>query len=309
MNWNDFEIKKVINEDNKFKHLALHLQNKNDSSDAVILLDRPHFNSSDPVALHRLISELVPVDSNDIYHRFVNHKEAVECKAIYPATEAHLKKYSEQGRRIIQETPEMHRSITRPHYEILRDSGQIGWIDNILADQSEMERRIVDEKCPETGYILLPDYKWIDESNLAGFYLLILVRRRDLWSVRDLTKEHLPLLKNIRKSISNSVSSKYKYPNGEEISYDHLRVYFHYPPTYPHLHIHVTLAASQNSCAAGQAILLDEVIDNLETVASDYYKNIRTLSMEFGDQHELYNKLKPFQNKEINLLKIPKQNK
>lgn len=292
MNWDNFDIERVLNEDAKFKHLALHLKDKETQTDAIVLLDRTPFNSTDSQGLKTILSELTPIDSNDIYHRFINLNRAVECKTIFPATGAHLKKYSEQSRRIVQETPEMHQRITRPHFEILRNSGQISWIDNILSDQSEMDRRIVDKKCPETGFILLPDYKWIDESNLSGFYLLVIVRRRDLWSLRDLTAEHLGILKEIRESIATYVPLKYKYPNESPLQYNHLRVYFHYPPTYPHLHIHVTLASStQNSCAAGQAILLDEVIDNLEKVSSDYYKSVRTLSMEFGEQHDLYAKL------------------
>ena len=291
MNFKDFELEKIINEDSRNKHLALHL--KKEKVDAVVLLNKLPFNPAD--SLDQLVSGLEALDTNDIYHRFINQEKGVECKVIYPATAAHIKKYSEQGRRIIPETPEMHQSITRPHFQQLHDTGQVSWIDNIINDESELERRIVDKKCPQNGFIILPDYKWTDESNLSGLYLLVIPRRKDLWSVRDLTAEHLPLLKEMRKDLMDQIFSedkhKYQYPNGTAILYNHLRVYFHYPPTYPHLHIHVTLASSQSSCAAGQAILLDEVIDNLESVSSDYYKNIRTLSMEFGDQHELYSKL------------------
>lgn len=301
MNWNDFVLEKVINEDSRSKHLALILKSsKNDTESAVVLLNKLPFNPAD--SLEKLTSGLEAIDVNDIYHRFMSMEMGIECKVIYPATAAHIKKYSEQGKRIIQETPEMHRSITRPHFQQLREAGQISWIENILCDESEMERRIIDKKCPENGYIILPDYKWTDETNLSGLYLLVILRRNDLWSVRDLTADHLLLLKNIRKDLMEEIFSeakaKYKYPDGRPVLYDHLRVYFHYPPTYPHLHIHVTLASSQTACAAGQAILLDEVIDNLQIVSSDYYKNVRTLSMEFGDQHELYFKLKSHKNKQ-----------
>ena len=290
MNWNDFVIEKVINEDTKLKHLALKVKRKESNESAVVLLDRIPFNPAD--SLETLTKGFESVDQNDIYYRFIAPQRSTECKMIFPATEAHLKKYSQQSRRIIKETPEMHQRITRPHFKMLRESGQIEWIENILADQSEMERRLVDKKCPETGFLILPDYKWIDESNLSGFYLLVIPRRKDLWSLRDLTGDHLPLLMDIRKELIENALKKYKYPDGSPIEYDHLRVYFHYPPTYPHLHIHVTLADSQTSCAAGQAVLLDEVIDNLANVSPNYYNSIRTLSMEFGEQHELYHKLR-----------------
>lgn len=297
VDWNDFEIEKVINEDTKTKHLALKANSKQTGSNAVILLDRIPFNPAD--SLEKLTNGFIPIDQNDIYHRFLNPQ--TECKLIFPATEAHLKKYSRQSKRIIQETPEMHEKITKPHFKLLRESGQIDWIENILADQSEMERRLVDKKCKSTGFIILPDYKWIDENNLSGFYLLIIPRRNDLWSIRDLSShQDLSLLLEMRKELIETVLPKYKYSkdgdghrDGSPLLYEHLRVYFHYPPTYPHLHIHVTLAAStQNSCAVvGGAVLLDEVIDNLSMVSLDYYKKTRTLSMEFGEQHELYQQL------------------
>lgn len=291
MDWSQFNLKAVINEDTRTKHLALHL--KSNENSGVILLNKLPFNPAE--SLDQLVSGLVSVDSNDIYHRFIDEAKGVECKLIYPATTAHIKKYSEQSRRVILETPEMHRRITRPHFQSLRESGQIGWIENILADESEMERRLIDTKDTNSGFILLPDYKWTDESNISGLYLLAIPRRTDLWSVRDLDGECLPLLKDIREGIKSVFSleeANYKYPDGLPVLYNHLRVYFHYPPTYPHLHIHITPASSQSACAAGQAILLDEVIDNLESVASDYYTNKRTISMEFGDQHDLFLKLR-----------------
>lgn len=288
MNWEEFKIEKVIKEETRSKHLALHLKHLKNSSNAIVLLDKTPFNSAE--SFETILEELEAVDTNDIYHRFINHAKGIECKAIYPSTESHLKKYSEQSKRIVLETPEMHSRITRPYYESLRKSGQISWIDNILADQSEMERRIIDKKCPLNGFILLPDYKWTDESNLISFYLLVIVRRKDLWSLRDLTADHLPILKDIRKEIEESVT-RYKYPDGSPLLYNHLRVYFHYPPTYPHLHIHINLASAQTSSSVGQAVLLDEVIDNLQNVASAYYRSVRTLVMEFGENHELYMKL------------------
>lgn len=293
MNWSHFNLIDVINEDTRTKHLALHLKHKENDENAVFLLNKLPFNPSD--SLDQLTSGLQAVDVNDIYHRFMNEANGVEAKLIYPATSAHLKKYSEQSRRLVLETPAMHHSITRPHFQALRDAGQIGWIENILADESEMERRLVDKKCQQSGYILLPDYKWTDETNVSGLYLLAIPRRKDLWSVRDLKSEHLPLLKDIKSDIMSLFSpehAKYKYSDGSPVLYDHLRVYFHYPPTYPHLHIHVTLASSQAACAAGQAILLDEVIDNLENICRDYYTHKRTIPMEFGDQNDLYLKLK-----------------
>lgn len=292
--YSQFTLNRVINEDTRIKHVALCL-NSPSGETAVALIERIPFDST-TVFTELLQGEVELVNSNDIYQRFLALDRGIECKMIYPATEAHVTKYSEQERRIILETPEMHQKITRPFFESLRRSGQVLWIDNIIADGSEMENRIVDYKCPEDGFIILPDYKWTDETNINSLYLLAIPRRKDLWSVRDLSGSTLPLLKSIRsmlKSIFNSTNPKYKFSNGSPVIYEHLRIFFHYPPTFPHLHIHITLAGStsiQSGAAIGQAILLDEVIDNIENIAPDYYSK-RTLSMQFGLEHALYKQL------------------
>lgn len=47
----------------------------------------------------------------------------------------------------------------------------------------------------ENGFILLPDLKWSGKIN--ELYLLAIVKKRGIKSLRDLTNDHLPLLKNI----------------------------------------------------------------------------------------------------------------
>mgnify|MGYP001809595755 CR=1 FL=1 len=91
MNFNNFEFESVINEDGRNKHLALHLKKEN--KDAIALLNKLPFNSAN--SFEQLVSGLKPFDSNDIYHRFINHDAGFVCKVIYPATPAHIKKYSE----------------------------------------------------------------------------------------------------------------------------------------------------------------------------------------------------------------------
>ena len=49
---------------------------------------------------------------------------------------------------------------------------------------------------PENGFLLLPDMKW-DQKDRESLYLLAIARRRGILSMRELTAEHLPLLKNI----------------------------------------------------------------------------------------------------------------
>ena len=49
---------------------------------------------------------------------------------------------------------------------------------------------------PDIGFVLLPDLKW-DQGELENLYMLAVVRKRGLLSLRELNAAHLPLLKNV----------------------------------------------------------------------------------------------------------------
>lgn len=49
-----------------------------------------------------------------------------------------------------------------------------------------------DETC---GFLLFPDLKW--SGKIDELYLLAIIKKRNIKSLRDLTADHLPLLKNI----------------------------------------------------------------------------------------------------------------
>lgn len=72
----------------------------------------------------------------------------------------------------------------------------VQWVYNILDGRSESDRIICNDPDPADGFVLLPDMKW-DVRDMESLYLLAIARRRDLPSMRELRKEHLPLLKNI----------------------------------------------------------------------------------------------------------------
>lgn len=136
---------------------------------------------------------------------------------------------------------------------------------NILEHRKEQEHIVLEDVCPQTGFVLLPDLKW-DGKTIEALYLQAIVQRRDLKSIRDLTAAELPLLYNIRKKCNEAIAAKYN------ISVNQLRVYFHYQPSFYHLHIHFTYLLHEAPgirCERGH--LLDTVINNLELM-SDYYQ-------------------------------------
>lgn len=107
------------------------------------------------------------------------------------------------------------------------------WVYNILEHKKEVERIIFEDPCKELGFILLPDFKW-DGKNPETFYAIAIVHQLDLKSLRSLTAEHLPLLRNIQTKGIAAIKEKYNLDETQ------LRIYVHYQPSFYHLHVHFT---------------------------------------------------------------------
>lgn len=154
------------------------------------------------------------------------------------------------------------------------------WVYNILEHRKETEHIVLEDSCPQTGFVLLPDLKW-DGKTLEALYLQAIVQRRDLKSIRDLTAAELPLLYNLRIKCKEAIANKYNIPATQ------LRVYFHYQPSFYHLHVHFTYLLHEAPgirCERGH--LLDTVINNLELVG-DYYQRA-TLPFVVARGYKLY---------------------
>lgn len=140
-------------------------------------------------------------------------------------------------------------------------------------------------------------------------YLIAIVNKRNIRSLRDLTSEHLPLLQNIFQK--GQVSFAYYYESTihaqtfespflvlQEIILQQynlpackLRAYLHYQPSYYHLHFYFTkLSYEAPGCGMDCAHLLADVIQNLH-FNSDYYKS-RTLYFPLSEDHGLLHKFK-----------------
>ena len=72
--------------------------------------------------------------------------------------------------------------------------------------------------------------------------------------------------------IQEAILQRYGIPGNQ------LRTYLHYQPSYYHLHVHFThLDYAAPKTTIGEAHLLSEVIDNIESIDSLYYQK-KTLS-------------------------------
>lgn len=294
IDWKSMELVEVLNENAHVKDMALLVKARGtkcpEGAVTVLLVTKQGF--ADCSALLELLREpdtirsvrIELLEENDIYHQYLVYFGSLlelKCTAIHPATPVHIAKYKRQERLFVQETPAIYARVTEPFIRQQSDA-RIKWIDNILAGVSEQDKIIYNAPDHATGFVLLPDSKW-DQQNMAALYLLVLIRRRDVCSLRDLNGEHLALLKNIRDSVHRTIPVRYI-----GIKPAHLRLYIHYMPTYFYFHVHVVHVDLETpGCAVGTAHLLDDVIDNIEHIAQDYYAK-RTLFYTLGVEHELY---------------------
>ena len=197
-------------------------------------------------------------------HEFTDLK----INLIWPCTEKHIKKYSKQGVRFVTETPEIYRDHVRPYMQAQREAGRLNWAFNIIEGRKEAEDVIYRTPYgadPEEGFLLLPDLNW-DRKTVEALHLLGLVERRDIWSLRDLKKKHIPWLRHMKDKFVDATTKVYP-----DVEADQLKLYVHYQPTYYHFHIHIVHVALEAGAtqATGKAVGLESILAQLEMMQGD----------------------------------------
>lgn len=194
-------------------------------------------------AFHAAISRVRNLGDNDIYRWYMASSSPangngnangegtttytqpdLKLNLIWPCTDQHIKKYSAQQVRMVTETPAVYREYVRPFMSKKREEGRLNWVFNILEGRTEQEDVILRDRehgSPEDGFLMLPDLNW-DRKTMGSLHLLALVDRRDIWSLRDLKKRHLPWLRYLRKRLLEATVRM--YPDLEE---DQLKLYVH----------------------------------------------------------------------------------
>ncbi|XP_018026858.1 m7GpppX diphosphatase isoform X2 [Hyalella azteca] len=274
-----FQIMKVLrHSDYSVQLLAQHVALP---GKAVITLKKARFDVDERrlqevISSSRCLTELL---RNDVFSHHTAHLpphlNKVEVTIKYPVAEAAFTTF-DAGRLVaVSETAELYASHSAAYIRSRRKFHK--WIYNILDDKCEADRVILRDSDPLNGFVLLSDMKWTGEK-LSDLFCQAIVNRRDLASLRDLTRDCLPLLYNIRDKGTMAIEEKYG------VKANQLRVYLHYLPSFYHLHVHF---ASINSCHEGMEYgkvhPLDMVINNLE-IKSDYYSKV-TLTLVGNDSH------------------------
>uniref|UniRef100_A0A8C2J666 m7GpppX diphosphatase n=1 Tax=Cyprinus carpio TaxID=7962 RepID=A0A8C2J666_CYPCA len=261
----DFEISRILRDCAREKNIFIHGKVKD--QDAVVILEKTPIRQD---TLSELLksSQLKLEMKNDVYSTYQlqapAHLNEIKTTVVCPATEKHVKKYLHQEVFLLEESGEDYRNLTLPY--ISSQSFSVQWVHNILEKKAEADRIVFEDPDPDTGFVLLPDFKW-DQKQLQDLYLIAIVHRKDVKSLRDLTSEHLPLLTNIRSKGEDAIQRQYSVPPSK------LRVYLHYQPSYYHLHVHFTsVEYDAPGCRVERAHLLSDVIQNLQADSS-YYRN------------------------------------
>ncbi|XP_012864882.1 PREDICTED: m7GpppX diphosphatase [Dipodomys ordii] len=277
-----FRVQKVLRESARDKIIFLHgkvNEESGDGEDAVVILEKTPFQVEQVAQLLTGSPELQLQFSNDIYstyHLFPPRQLSdVKTTVVYPATEKHLQKYLRQDLRLVRETGEDYKNITLPHLEA--QSLSIQWVYNILDKKAEADRIVFENPDPSDGFVLIPDLKW-NQQQLDDLYLIAICHRRGIKSLRDLTPEHLPMLRNILREGQEAILQRY------QVKGDRLRVYLHYLPSYYHLHVHFTaLGFEAPGSGVERAHLLAEVIENLECDPMHYQRRTLTFALRTDD--------------------------
>ncbi|CCH62003.1 hypothetical protein TBLA_0G00540 [Henningerozyma blattae CBS 6284] len=309
-----FKFQKVLDSSPQTKVLSL--LGTIDGKDAIITAEKTHFTfdenikkpnpvdgRSTPIfyqceneySIVNGIQELKEIASNDIYHwglaiikQDMEENPTARLNLIWPATPVHIKKYSQQNFHLVRETPEMYKQFVIPYIEKQYEQGRLDWVDDVLYGDVESERIVYkdfSEDKKKDGFIILPNTKW-DGVNLDSLYLVAMVYRDDIRSVRDLKPSDRPWLIQLNNKIRSIIPACYNFM----IHADELRIFIHYQPSYYYFHIHIVNirhSGLEDNIAAGKAILLDDIIDNLDFLGPNGYLD-KTLTYVIGEDNELW---------------------
>ncbi|XP_015517190.1 m7GpppX diphosphatase [Neodiprion pinetum] len=280
-----FQLKRVLNNNAQKKLLCVEGTFADHDGAAIVLLEKKAFVEEKlDEHLFNESSKLSKEFENDVYGNYncfpsIEHN-SIKTTIIHPAMEKHIAKFENQPIHIVEETPKLYEEITLPHLK--KEQFSLQWVYNILEHKAEKERIVFEDPDPKTGFVLIPDLKW--DGSLETLYLLAIPMLKGIKSIRDLDQSHLPLLKNIRDAGTKAISKKYS-----GLPASQLRIYFHYQPSFYHLHIHFTyLKYDAPGIFTEKAHLLSTVINNIELMGEYYSK--ATLSFVVKESETLFSK-------------------
>ncbi|XP_069904394.1 m7GpppX diphosphatase isoform X1 [Oryctolagus cuniculus] len=241
-----FRLQKVLRESARDKIIFLHgkvneASGDGDGEDAVVIMEKTPFQVDQVAQLLTGSPELQLQFSNDIYSTY----------HLFPP-----RQLSDIKTTVVYPATEKHlQKYLRQDLHLVRETGDD--YKNVTLPYLESQSLSI---------------------QLDDLYLIAICHRRGIKSLRDLTPEHLPLLRNILHEGQAAILQRY------QVKGDRLRVYLHYLPSYYHLHVHFTaLGFEAPGSGVERAHLLAEVIENLECNPKHYQQRSLTFTLRADD--------------------------
>lgn len=270
INFKLFQFERVLNNmpDTKTINLLGTLRGDPTGSKAIACLSKTEFKLEHVENINKKGEKNLEQEEyfhNDIFRKYWlrigGDINKLQVNLVYPATETLINKYSKQEIYSVKETADIYTKITKPHFVDKVDPASYEWMQNVLDNKKETELCVFENE----HFKLQKDYKF-NEGDLSTLYLLAMpvkAPEQKLHSIRDLGKEHLPMLKSIQEESYKAIEQKYGLPKHK------VYAYFHYLPTYYLLHVHFVNVDGQ-AMDKREMQPLEVVIQNIEMNAKYY---------------------------------------
>jgi len=223
---------------------------------------------------------------------FVPALETSDPEEIKSLIAKQVKKLSSREYVFVRETSERYEKVTKPYIDSIPPK-DVQWVHNIvdnvkpdgiaecydIQEEKVREKVIFSDPDPQTGFALLVDFKWkshpktmaeLSENPVKdgkAVYGILFPMRKDIRTLRDLTAEHLPFLRNVEAQTKASMEKLYGVPETK------LRLFVHYQPQFYYFHVHATSMDIDFGIETERGHLLETIISNLE-IDSDYYQKV-----------------------------------
>lgn len=217
-----------------------------------------------------------------------------KAELISPASDRQIDRVMPlSGLSMITETTELYNQVTKPLIESIKESGSLSWIENVVAGKKEKERLLhdaqdwilnVDTKWrTHPDALAVPRSQWYHHESTIDLYCLGIAKPK-IASLRDLTEENIPMLKDMLVNGPKVIESVYG------VKADQLRIFVHYQPQFYHFHVHFIRLENEGGTQVERAHLLADIIQNLE-LDSGYYRK-RTMTYKLSLKDKLYKLIK-----------------
>jgi m7GpppX diphosphatase len=233
-----------------------------------------------------------------------------DVELVSPASDRQIKRVMPScSTSLIEETGEMYNVAVKPYIQSIVDSGSLNWILNIIQGKKEQERLLLDHDQfvfnIDTKWRSHPDAfktpkeEWFQHESIADLYCLAIIKDGGIATLRDLTKEHIPLLKAMKEEGLKTIEKVYG------VKSDQIRVFVHYHPQFYHFHMHFTRLHNEVGSQVERGHLISDIVQNLE-LDSEYYAK-RTISYKLKVTSPLYLLIhqKEQENKESEETQVP----